>query len=131
MTISRTVTRRVFFQRRRKGRKSLRPGEQPPSPPCERVPRVSRLMALAIRFERLIADGHVRDQAELAALGRVTTARVSQIMNLLLLAPDVQEAILFLAPTAKGRDRIKERDLRSIAIVADWRKQRRLMAAIQ
>lgn len=74
MNTARTVTRRVVFQRRRKGQKSLRPGEQPQSAPSQSVPRVSRLMALALRFERLIADGHVKDQAELAAMGHVTTA---------------------------------------------------------
>lgn len=79
-------------------------------------------MALAIRFDQLVRDGHVMDQAELAALGRVTTARVSQIMNLLLLA---QEAILFLEPTTKGPDPIKERNLRPITKVLDWRGQRR------
>jgi hypothetical protein len=51
-------------------------------------------------------------------------------MNLLLLAPDIQEAILSLEPTTRGRDRIKERDLRSIAIVPDWRVQRRLFRVI-
>jgi hypothetical protein len=51
-------------------------------------------------------------------------------MNLLLLAPDIQEALLFLEPTARGRERIKERHLRSVAVVADWEKQRRLMSAI-
>jgi hypothetical protein len=67
VTETRTVRRRVFFQRRRKGRKSLSPGEQTNPRPGETVPRVSRLMALAIRFERLIAEGHVKDQGELAA----------------------------------------------------------------
>jgi len=56
--------------------------------PRGRVPRVSRLMALAIRFEGLIRDGVVRNQAELARLEHVSRARVSQIMNLLNLAKD-------------------------------------------
>ena len=80
-------------------------------------------MALAIRFDQLIRDGIVADQAR---LGYVTPSRVSQILALLQLAPDIREAILPLPPTERGRDRVTERDLRSIAAVTDWRKQRRM-----
>ncbi|MGQ9652085.1 MAG: hypothetical protein ACUVXJ_18450 [Phycisphaerae bacterium] len=83
-------------------------------------------MALAIRFDRLIKAGEITDQADLARLGNVTRARVTQIMNLLQLAPDIQEDILFLPRTVKGRDPIRERHLRPIAAVLDWRKQRRM-----
>jgi hypothetical protein len=72
----------------------------------------------------------VADQAELARLGHVTRARVTQIMNLLNLAPGIQEAILFLPRVEHGRDPISERDLRPIAAVADWRKQSSLWALI-
>ncbi len=81
-------------------------------------------MALAIRFERLLADGSVTDQAELARLGHVTRARVTQIMNLLHLAPDIQEALLSLEPVSEGRDPITERDLRPIASQIEWAEQR-------
>jgi len=72
----------------------------------------------------------VADQAELARLGCVSRARLTQIMNLLALAPDIQEAILFQLATEWGRDAVTERDLRPIAIVPDWQHQRRLMAAL-
>ena len=126
-----TVERKFRVRHKRKGQKAFGQAEvqSPAAPP--KVPRVSRLMALAIRFDRLIRDGHVKDQTELAALGHVTPARLSQIMNMLLLAPDIQEAILFLEPTKRGRDRIKERDLRPIAVVPDWRAQRRLIGKFQ
>jgi hypothetical protein len=62
----------------------------------EGVPRISRLMALAIKFEDMIARGEVHDYADLARLGYVTRSRMTQIMNLLLLAPEIQEQILFL-----------------------------------
>jgi hypothetical protein len=81
-------------------------------------------MALAIRFDRLIRDGVVADQAELARLGHVTRARLTQIMNLLNLAPDLQEAILFLPRVECGRDPVTERDVRPITAVVDWREQR-------
>jgi hypothetical protein len=83
-------------------------------------------MALAIRFEQLIRTGSVTDYAELARLGHVSRARLTQIMNLSLLAPDIQEAILFLPRTVSGRDLIQERDLRPIAAVMDWPRQRRM-----
>jgi DNA invertase Pin-like site-specific DNA recombinase len=60
------------------------------------IPRIARLIALAIRYEGLVREGAVRDYAELARLGEVTRARITQIMNLLWLAPDVQERLLFL-----------------------------------
>jgi hypothetical protein len=81
-------------------------------------------MALAIRFELLVRESKVRDFAELARLGRVTRARLSQIMNLLNLAPDIQEKLLFLPRTISGRDPINEREIRPVAAAIDWRQQR-------
>jgi hypothetical protein len=46
-----------------------------------------------------LRDETIRDYAELARLGRVTRARMTQIMKLLDLAPDIQEQILFLPLT--------------------------------
>lgn len=125
MNQSFTVERPFHVVRGRHSQRTLREGEATPVP-RGRVPRVSRLMALAIRFEQLIRGGHVTDQAELARLGHVSRARVTQIMNLLNLAPDIQEAILHLPRVERGRDPICERHLRPIAAVADWRKQRRM-----
>ena len=86
-------------------------------------------MALAIRFEQLIRTGEVADYAELARLGHVTRARITQIMNLLLLAPDIQEQLLFLPRIEGGKERIHLRQLQPIAAVPDWRKQRHLWRA--
>ena len=86
------------------------------------IPRIARLMALAIRFEGLLREGTVQDCAELARLGRVTRARMTQIMKLRYLAPDIQEQILFLSP-AKG---LNERNLRTVVSRIDWDEQRRL-----
>lgn len=117
-----TIERKVHFGHGRRARKELRDGEAQAT--TGRVPRVSRIMALAIRFEGLIRDGVVKDQAELARLGHVSRARLTQIMDLLLLAPDIQEAVLFL-PAVGGRERsIIERQLRMIAIMTSWDKQR-------
>jgi len=122
-----TVTKNIHFSMGEKGHREIRPGPAPVRDSAEgRVPRVSRLMALAIKFDRLLAAGAVRDQAELAELGHVTRARVTQIMNLLHLAPDIQEAILCLPRSAHGRDLITEREVRSIAAEPSWEKQRQL-----
>ena len=64
------------------------------------------------------------DYADLARLAHVSRARITQIMNLLLLAPDIQEAVLLLPRTDGGRGPIGERQVRPICAVLDWRKQR-------
>jgi len=127
-----TVTSPVHFKVHGRGRKVLRRGVDPkkPKPSAGRVPRVARLMALAIRFDRLIAEGAIADQTELARIGHVTRARVTQICNLLHLAPDIQEQILFLPLVTKGRDRISERDLRPIAAEIRWDRQRQMWARL-
>ena len=63
-------------------------------------------MALAIRFDRLVQSGEVASYAELSRLGHVSCTRITQIMALLQLAPDVQEEILFLPRVMQGRDPI-------------------------
>ena len=121
-----TVTCKVHFKPGVRGRRRLRQGEAPVPPTVEPgyVPRLSRLMALAIHFDGLIRKGAVRDYADMARLGHVTRARATQIMNLLNLAPDIQEAILFLPRIASGRDPISERQVRPIVAETDWHKQR-------
>lgn len=93
--------------------------------PAGRVPRISRLMALAIKFDRLLQEGVITDQSELARLAHVTQPRMTQIMNLLHLAPDIQEQLLFLPRVTNGRDPIHEKMLRPIAAMASWADQRR------
>ena len=95
------------------------------------IPRVAKLLALAIRFEKLVKRGDIQDYADLARLGYVTRARITQIMNLLNLAPDIQEDILFLPNTMKGRDPILEKDLRPVAAVPHWSRQRKMWAQMR
>jgi hypothetical protein len=91
-----------------------------------KLPRVTRLMALAIKFQGMVDSGEVRDYADLARLGYVTRARITQLMNLLNLAPDIQEAILLYASTTHGRDSISERRLRKLTAVVHWGRQRKM-----
>ena len=90
------------------------------------IPRIARLMALAIRLEELVRDETVQNYAELAQLGRVTRARMTQIMKLLQLAPDLQEQLLFL-PKIRG---LNERNLRGIVHELDWSVQRPIFEKI-
>jgi hypothetical protein len=118
-----TLRRKFHIASGRTGHRVVRDTAPPAPPPAGRIPRISRLMALAIRFEQLIRDGVVKDQADLARLAQITRARVTQIMDLLLLAPGIQEEILFLPPVEKGRDRITERCLRAVAAEVHWETQ--------
>lgn len=93
-------------------------------PALERIPRISRYMALAIHFEDIIRQGVVTDYADLARLGHVTRARVTQIMNLRLLAPNVQEQLLFLPRTQADDNSIQLMALQPIAKNFDWQDQR-------
>ena len=123
-----TFTTPVNFRRAAKGRLSIFVGSAPSpgSRPLGRVPRVARLMALALRFEQQVRTGEMESYSALADLGHVTRARISQIMNLVNVAPDIQEAILFLPRTEQGRDPIHLAQLQPIATAYDWTKQRRL-----
>lgn len=120
-----TVTRKIHFSTRNKGRREIKHGPQPVPDrvPAGSIPRVSRLMALAIRSDGLIGSGAITDQADLARLGHVSRARVTQIMNMLHLAPAIQEEVLSLPRVTAGRDAITERHLRTIAAEVDWARQ--------
>ena len=126
MSLTMTIEVPVTFPRGGRGsRQGHRGGAEAALSPG-RVPRVARLMALALRLDELVRTGQVASYSALASLGHVTRARICQIMNLIHLAPDIQEALLFLPPTQRGRDAILLADLQAIAAAFDWRKQRRL-----
>lgn len=101
-----------------------------PERPKGRLPRITRYMALAIYYEDLIRKGHVHDYAEIAALGHVTRARVTQIMNLRLLTPEIQEELLTLDRVIDGRDSQSLRQVQSIALESDWKSQRKQWRAL-
>ena len=114
-------------RRSRRANQSFSDREMPDHEAAHRcIPRIARLLALAIRFEGLLRDETTWDYAELARLGRVTRARMTQIMKLVDLAPDIQEQILFL-PLIPG---LNERNLRPIASRIDWDEQRRMFQRI-
>jgi len=118
------------FKTAKAGSKQIKDGAKPSDPPPapDRIPRISRLMALAIHFDGLIRQGKIRDYAELARLGGLTRARITQIMNLLNLAPEIQEKLLLLPGTSSGRDSVCEREMREVCECMDWGQQKNLYA---
>ena len=127
MTVPFTIECDIHVRRLAHGAKERRCGELAPAAvvPAGRIPRVARLMALAIHFDDMIRTRRVKKYAELACLGHVSHARISQIASLVLLAPDIQEELLFLPAVQRGRAPVLLRHLLPIAASADWASQRR------
>jgi DNA invertase Pin-like site-specific DNA recombinase len=88
------------------------------------APRITRLLALALKFEALIHQGVVQNYADLARLGQVSRARVTQIMNLLNLAPEIQEEILSWGGARPGNRSIRETSVRTLSAEIIWSRQR-------
>ena len=111
--------------RRHESRKGGQPHSVPGTESRTRIPRITRLMALAIKFQDMVDKGDVRDYADLARLGYVTRARITQIMNMLNLAPGIQEDILATVESSGRAEAPTERQLRSIAQIVLWTDQMR------
>jgi hypothetical protein len=95
------------------------------SEPSPHVPRIARLVALAWHIEEQVRSGRLASYAAVARLGHISRARLSQIVSLLHLAPDLQEQVLFLQRPTRGRQGPTLRQLLSVAAVLDWHEQRR------
>ena len=108
------------------GQRRIRSPKPSKPAPLQRTPHISRLMALAIRLEHLIETGQIANHAEIARTAGLTRARVTQILNLANLAPDIQQAVLELADRPRESTRLKEADLRHYSQIHCWEKQRRL-----
>jgi hypothetical protein len=120
-----TINRQFHVATKRSGTKQIQSGPKTVIP-AGRVSRISRLLALAHHCFQLVQTGAIINQSELAHFGQISTTRMTQIMWLDNLAPDIQEEILFLPRTTQGRDSIKEADIRPIAKTLDWNKQRQM-----
>jgi hypothetical protein len=121
-----TATHKLEFKSGKRTAKTImEAGTQPEQPTPGRLPRITKMMALAIRLDHLIKSGQVADQAELARVGHVSRARLTQIMDLNLLAPDIQEEILFFGDSLTAFAVPIERSVRNITKMANWSLQRR------
>jgi hypothetical protein len=127
-----TIVREYTFHvtTARAGRKRVREGIRPELPDVGRVPRVARMVALANHYEARILEREITDYADLARRLEWTRARVSQMMSLLNLAPDIQEAVLDLAPVHGNRDPLSEHDLHPLAALPVWEDQREAWARV-
>jgi hypothetical protein len=96
----------------------------PVTEPVGRAPRIARLLALSHKLDAIVRSGEIRDYAQLARLGHISPARLTQIMVLLHLAPAIQEYVLFLS--AADARLITELGLRKIAREPRWDRQREL-----
>ncbi|MCL4854735.1 MAG: hypothetical protein KJZ78_25525 [Bryobacteraceae bacterium] len=103
------------------------------SPPRDggRLPRVTQVLALALQFDEMIRTGEVEDRADLARLAGVSRERISQIMKLTWLAPDIQIEVLHFPAISGVHFPIHERALRNISDVICWSEQRRLWSKLK
>ncbi len=125
------MKRKLYFATEAKGRQRIWSTPSAIDLASEgRIPRISRLVALAIHCDQMIQDGEVADQTKLAGLLHVSQPRMTQIMNLPHLAPDTQDELLFLPRTLAGRDPIHEKLLRPIVAEMDWGSQRGMWAGL-
>ena len=130
MSTTIVIERTLPFGRRGRADIQRPDGGAAPVPPPS-VPRIARLMALALHIEALVQAGTVQSYAAAARLGHVSRARVSQILNLLHLAPDLQEQLLFVERPAHGREPWPLRHVLTIAAELDWSQQRRRWRKLQ
>ena len=123
--MSPSIKMSVHFSPGNCGHKVLRRGKRPKHAKPTRLPRVSRLMALSIRYERLIGQGLITRHIELADLAGIGRSQASQIIRLRLLAPHIQEWLLNLPETEKSEDPVVWSDIQPLTRIISWEEQYR------
>ncbi len=121
----------VRFQLRQKPRPAAEALEGAVRTSAGRFPRITQVLALAVHLEDMIRRGEAKDYADLARLSCLCRERVSQIVRLNYLAPDIQIELLYLPPTPSGRYPVSETAVRKIANLLSWADQRREWAALK
>ena len=96
-----------------------------------RLPRITQVIALAIHLEEMIRRGEAKDYADIARLSCLCRERISQMVRLNYLAPDIQMELLYLPPTPTGRYPISETAVRKIASLLSWADQRQEWARLK
>ena len=126
MTQTAAYKTKFQFHRVARGHKRIQKSDSTKKEALGRIPRITRLLALAIRLDAQLKNGVLKCQSEIAKLGHVSRPRVTQIMNFNLLAPDIQEEILFWPRIKQSRDPIIERELSPIMNTPSWQVQRKM-----
>lgn len=116
------IVRAPYFCRRGRAVAVAREPIEPPRKPGPRPLRVARMLALAHEIVRCVEEGAFADLADAARALGFTRARITQLVDLTLLAPEIQEEILF-AVAADGRDPVSERSLRALVQARRWSEQ--------
>ena len=125
------VKRKVAFQGEVHKRREAAKAARVTLAQSGRIPRITKLVALASRMQSMIDSGEVESFQQLAELGRISQPRMTQIMSLLNLAPDIQEELLYLPEVMQGKAAIHEKLLRPLTTEMDWRVQRRMWGRIK
>jgi len=115
-----TLTRRVTADRVISAVPEPRDTPKPPQKP--KTPRVVELLQMAMEWQRQLDAGEMETQAAIARREGLTRARVTQIMAMLRLAPEIRKHILAM-PEMVGRPGISERALRPITQIGDSGEQ--------
>ena len=118
----RVIERPLFRHKRRAVRHAETP--LPPKPePVRRPAKVAQQLALAHHLQAAIDRGAIADRADVARKLGLTRARVTQLLDLLLLAPDLQGLVLALE-AVDGAEPMAERTVRAVAHAGTWTEQR-------
>ncbi len=125
------VKRKVAFQGEAHKRRDAAKAARVTLAQSGRIPRIAKLVSLANRMQSMLESGEVESFQQLAELGRISQPRMTQIMSLLNLAPDIQEELLYLPEVIKGKAGIHERLLRPLTTEIDWKVQRRMWGRIR
>lgn len=115
-----TLTFDVHFERKKRRKEAVHGKRTATEPGREVYPRQVRLLALAHHLERQLQRGIFRDYADIAALAGISRARVTQIMSLLYLAPNIQEQMLLNPEVARGWT---DRDVQRMVKEVEWGRQ--------
>jgi hypothetical protein len=107
------------------GHRILRKGKRPKHAKPVRLPRITRLMALSIKYEHLLRKGLVDSHGELAGLAGADRSVISRIIRLRLLAPDIQEWLISLPEQNPGGDPVGWTQIRPLTRIVSWEEQRR------
>ena len=121
----------IQFSLRTKLRDASEQTEQIPSRRLGRLPRITQVLALAIHLEDMIRRDEAKDYADLGRLSCLCRERISQIIRLTYLSPEIQVELLYLPPTTRGRFPISETAVRKIANLLAWEDQRRAWAVLK
>lgn len=117
----------IHFASGNRNHRILRKGRKPKHAKSTRLPRITRWMALSIKYEHLIQKGLVQTHRELSDLAGADRSHISFIMRLRLLAPDIQEWILNLPEIEKGKDPINWKEARRLSGIVSWEEQRQAL----